>query len=116
MSSRTIRLLALAATALLTATALTACGGDDEAASGDANAEASAIRLGYFPNITHAPALIGVNKGFFQEALGSTTKLDAKTFNAGPAALEGLLSGAIDATYIGPTRRSTAGPSPRAPR
>jgi len=104
MSSRTVRALALAATALITASALAACGKDDDtssaAASGGA-AEASALRLGYFPNITHAPALIGVNKGFFQDALGGT-KLEAKTFNAGPAALEALLSGAIDATYIGP--------------
>ena len=98
MSSRTIRALALAATALLTATALTACG--DDSSSGT-NGEAKTIRLGYFPNITHAPALVGVNKGFFQQALGST-KLDAKTFNAGPAAIEALFSGAIDATYIGP--------------
>ena len=100
MSSRTLRALALAATTLLAATALTACGKDDDKA-GDSNAEASTLRLGYFPNITHAPALIGVDKGFFQDALGST-KLEAKTFNAGPAALEALLSGAIDATYIGP--------------
>jgi NitT/TauT family transport system substrate-binding protein len=99
MSSRTIRALALAATVLLSATALTACSGDDDKAS--AGGEASAIRLGYFPNITHAPALVGVNKGFFAEALGST-KLEQKTFNAGPAAIEALFSGAIDATYIGP--------------
>jgi NitT/TauT family transport system substrate-binding protein len=99
MSSRTVRALALAATAVLASTALAACGGDDDKAS--ASGEASTIRLGYFPNITHAPALIGVNKGFFQTALGST-KLEAKTFNAGPAAFEALASGAIDATYIGP--------------
>jgi NitT/TauT family transport system substrate-binding protein len=98
MSSRTIRALALAATALLTATALTACGGDSSSAT---NGEAKTVRLGYFPNITHAPALVGVNKGFFQQSLGST-KLEAKTFNAGPAAIEALFSGAIDATYIGP--------------
>src|SRR3954453_10740921 len=100
MRSRTIRALALAATALLSATALTACGDDDDKAS--ATGEAATIRLGYFPNITHAPALIGVNKGYFAEALGGSTKLEAKTFNAGPAAIEALFSGAIDATYIGP--------------
>jgi NitT/TauT family transport system substrate-binding protein len=100
MSSRTIRALALAATALLASTALAACGGADDS-SGSAAGAAKTIRLGYFPNITHAPALVGVNKGFFQTALGST-KLEAKTFNAGPAALEALLSGALDATYIGP--------------
>jgi NitT/TauT family transport system substrate-binding protein len=98
MRSRTLRALALAATALLTATALAACGDDSSAGS---NGEAKTIRLGYFPNITHAPALVGVNKGFFQQALGGT-KLEAKTFNAGPAAIEALFSGAIDATYIGP--------------
>jgi NitT/TauT family transport system substrate-binding protein len=100
MSSRTLRALALAATALLSATALAACGDDDDKAASP-SAEAPTIRLGYFPNITHAPALIAVNKGFFTEALGST-KLDAKTFNAGPAAIEALFSDAIDATYIGP--------------
>jgi len=98
MSSRTLRALALAATALVTATTLTACGSGD---SGGSGGDAKTIRLGYFPNITHAPALVGVNKGFYQQALG-TTKLETKTFSAGPAALEALLSGAIDATYIGP--------------
>ncbi len=99
MSSRTLRALALAAAAVLTTTTLAACGGgDDDAATGG---EASALRLGYFPNITHAPALIGVKNGLFQQALGST-KLEPKTFNAGPAAIEALFSGAIDATYIGP--------------
>ena len=100
MSSRTIRALALTAAAVLATTALGACGKDDDKA-GSAGGEAATIRLGYFPNVTHAPALIGVNKGFFTEALGST-KLEPKTFNAGPAAIEALLSGAIDATYIGP--------------
>jgi NitT/TauT family transport system substrate-binding protein len=99
MSSRTLRALALAAAAIVTASSLAACGGSDDKAS--ATGEASTIRLGYFPNITHTPALVGVNKGFFQDALGST-KLETKTFSAGPAALTALLSGALDATYIGP--------------
>lgn len=71
-------------------------------ACGDATAgEASELRLGYFPNITHAPALVGVEKGIFAEKLGSV-KLSTSTFNAGPAAIEALFSGGIDATYIGP--------------
>lgn len=60
------------------------------------------FRLGFFPNITHAPALVGVEKGLFEAALGPNVKLELKTFNAGPAAVEALLSGALDATYIGP--------------
>lgn len=62
-----------------------------------------ALRLGYFPNITHAPALVGVERGLFREALaGQGTALETFTFNAGPAAIEALLSGALDATYVGP--------------
>jgi NitT/TauT family transport system substrate-binding protein len=99
MSSRIIRTLAVTAAAVLATTGLAACGDDAEAGGG--GADASTLRLGYFPNITHAPALIGVNKGLFQQSLGET-KLEAKTFNAGPAAIEALFSGAIDATYIGP--------------
>ncbi|MEV0897722.1 ABC transporter substrate-binding protein [Actinoplanes sp. NPDC049802] len=101
MSSRTVRALALATAAVLASTAPAACGSGEESPAAAGAAEAGTIRLGYFPNITHAPALVGVNKGFFTEALGST-KLEEKTFNAGPAAIEALFSGAIDATYIGP--------------
>ena len=86
MSSRRVRALALAAAALLATTALAACGKDDDKAAAGDGGEAPTLRLGYFPNITHAPALIGVNKGFFQESLGST-KLEGKPFNAGPAAI-----------------------------
>jgi len=62
-----------------------------------------ALRLGYFPNITHATALVGVERGLLREALaGQGTALETFTFNAGPAAIEALLSGALDATYVGP--------------
>lgn len=63
---------------------------------------ATELRLGYFGNITHAPALVGVSKGFLAKDLGAT-KLSTQVFNAGPAAIEALNAGAIDATYIGPS-------------
>ena len=59
------------------------------------------IRLGYFPNITHAPAIVGVDKGLFAAALGQNT-LETATFNAGPEAIEALFAESIDATFIGP--------------
>ena len=59
------------------------------------------MRLGYFPNITHAPALIGVEKGFFQQELGQHT-LKTATFNAGPEATDALFADSIDATFVGP--------------
>jgi NitT/TauT family transport system substrate-binding protein len=94
------RLRVLAALGLLATIALAgaACGDDD---SGDGSAPVT-LRLGYFPNLTHAPALVGVQKGIFAEKLGSEVKLETKTFNAGPAEIEALFSKAIDIGYIGP--------------
>jgi NitT/TauT family transport system substrate-binding protein len=98
---RTRRLAALAAAALV-AVGLSACSGTSStpAASGSA-ASAPTLKLGYFANFTHAPAIIGVNDDLFSKALGST-KLSTNVFNAGPAATEALLSGSIDAAFVGP--------------
>lgn len=60
------------------------------------------LRLGYFANVTHATALVGVERGTFAAHLGAT-KLETQVFNAGPAAVEALFAGAIDATYVGPS-------------
>jgi sulfonate transport system substrate-binding protein len=60
------------------------------------------VRVGAFPNITHPQAMIGKANGYFDKALGSSVKIEWKTFNAGPSAIEALFSGAIDITYIGP--------------
>ena len=60
------------------------------------------LRLGYFANVTHASAIVGIEKGFFAAALGPNVTIELSILNAGPAAIEALLSGAIDATYIGP--------------
>jgi NitT/TauT family transport system substrate-binding protein len=60
------------------------------------------LKLGYFPNITHATAIVGVESGIFQKALGAGVTLTVSSFSAGPAASEALLNGAIDATFIGP--------------
>ena len=60
------------------------------------------VRVGAFPNITHAQAMVGKANGSFVKALGSGAKIEWKTFNAGPAAIEALFAGAIDMTYIGP--------------
>ena len=60
------------------------------------------LRLGYFLNITHATAIVGVESGIFARNLGANVKLTTATFNAGPAAVEALFSGALDASYMGP--------------
>ncbi len=60
------------------------------------------IRVGAFPNITHAQAMVGKANGFFEKGLGSSVKIQWTSFNAGPSAIEALFSGAIDMAYIGP--------------
>jgi len=60
------------------------------------------VRVGAFPNITHSQAMVGKNNGWFEKALGSKARIEWKSFNAGPSAIEALFAGAIDMTYIGP--------------
>ena len=82
--------------ALLPLALIVACGGG----SGSAAAGTS-LRLGYFANVTHAGAVYGVATGGFQKGLGGTA-LKLSVFNAGPAAIEAMRGGAIDAAFIGP--------------
>jgi NitT/TauT family transport system substrate-binding protein len=87
---------------------LAACGASSQARSAapldsSANSGPVDLRLGYFANITHAPALVGVAKGYFKDALASNVHLTTQTFNAGPAEVEAIFGGAIDAGFIGPS-------------
>lgn len=91
--------VALAIIALAGAGALSACGDSSDGASG---AKATEVKLGFFPNITHATALVGVQRGLFAKRLGSDVKLTTATFNAGPAAVEALFAKGVDATFVGP--------------
>ncbi|GAA3058669.1 aliphatic sulfonate ABC transporter substrate-binding protein [Streptomyces glomeratus] len=100
---------ALAALPLLT---LAACGYGSQAKS-DSSAQKIAagaektdgldsVKIGYFGNLTHATALVGNQKGFFQKELGAT-QAKYQIFNAGPSEIEALNSGAIDIGWIGPS-------------
>ncbi len=106
------RLLAAAAALPMLAGALVACGyGSQRASDGPAavvppaNAKklsADQVRIGYFPNLTHATALVGLREGFFQRELGGT-RIKPYTFDAGPAEIEALNAGSIDIGWIGPS-------------
>ena len=92
------------AAAIVASAALAGCAAQPAAGETAASATtepAAELRLGYFANVTHAPALVGLEEGLFAESLGDT-ELTTQVFNAGPAAIEALSAGAIDATYIGP--------------
>src|SRR6476646_4227935 len=99
---RTARARVLAAVLAPALLALAACGGNSAAGGSSGSGTAPELRLGYFANLTHAAALIGVNKGDFTKELGST-KLTTQVFNAGPDEVEALFAGALDAAYIGPS-------------
>ena len=97
----TLRTATAITTLGLVAVMMTACA-SAAADSGDGTAApVDEVRLGYFANVTHAPALVGLEEGLFEDALGDVD-VTTQVFNAGPAAIEALSAGAIDATYIGP--------------
>ncbi|MGH3773637.1 MAG: ABC transporter substrate-binding protein [Pseudonocardiaceae bacterium] len=79
--------------------AVAGCGGGDHGI-GAAPGPAPSLRLGYFANVTHAAAIIGVNRGFIAKELGTTT-LTTQIFDAGPAEVEALFGGSLDAAYVG---------------
>lgn len=65
------------------------------------------LRVGYFPNVTHAQGIIGSHstregRGWFEERLGPDVTIQWYAYNAGPSAMEALFAGSIDLTYVGP--------------
>ncbi|HMC09406.1 MAG TPA: ABC transporter substrate-binding protein [Actinomycetota bacterium] len=66
------------------------------------------LRLGYLPNLTQASAVVGVQEGIFARSLGSGVDFKPSTFRAGPDGVTALLSGALDAAYIGPNPAANA--------
>src|ERR1700730_15647925 len=65
------------------------------------------IRVGHFPNITHAQGVIAhalsrQGKGWFEQRLGPDTKIEWFVYNAGPSAMEAIFANSIDLTYVGP--------------
>jgi NitT/TauT family transport system substrate-binding protein len=95
-----VAVAALAATLAVTVAGCSRADSGSGAPAPAAQGPAAELRLGYFPNVTHAGAIIGVDKGFIAGELGST-KLTTQQFNAGGDAVNALLGGSLDATYIG---------------
>ncbi|MFJ4620273.1 aliphatic sulfonate ABC transporter substrate-binding protein [Streptomyces sp. NPDC088812] len=103
---------AFAVMAVLPLLALAACGYGSKAQDASSAQQIAAgaekidgldsVKIGYFGNLTHGTALVGVNKGYFQKALGAT-KATYQVFNAGPSEIEALNSGSIDIGWIGPS-------------
>ena len=101
MGASLLRRLAGVAVAIGLLAAACGGGGSSTKASGQSSGHVD-LRLGYFPNLTHATALVGVANGIFAKDLGPNVTLQTKTFNAGPAAIEAMFANSLDITYVGP--------------
>ncbi|MBE0451943.1 MAG: aliphatic sulfonate ABC transporter substrate-binding protein [Clostridia bacterium] len=79
---------------MIAAFAITGCGKNDDAVK--------KIRIAYFPNATHAQALIMKNLQLLEAKLPSDVEAEYVPFNAGSSEVEAFLSGHVDVGYIGP--------------
>jgi NitT/TauT family transport system substrate-binding protein len=83
------------------------CNKGKDGATGGAEAPPAEVRVGYFANLTHAPAVLGVSSGDFERAV-APSKFSTKVFNAGPSLIEALFAEEIDVGYVGPGPALTA--------
>ncbi|WP_431980974.1 ABC transporter substrate-binding protein [Streptomyces qinglanensis] len=76
----------------------------DPAAAGGRKVDGlDTVKIGYFPNVTHATALVGLRSGGqIPKELGGT-RVRTQVFNAGPAAIEALNAKAVDMAWVGPS-------------
>ncbi|RPJ24023.1 MAG: ABC transporter substrate-binding protein [Nitrosopumilales archaeon] len=89
-------------------------GNNSEGTNNNSNSEVSpqsrTLRIGYFPNLNHAQAVIGLQQGGdFQKILSANANdtnkdvsIEPFVFSAGPSAIEALFGGQIDVAYVGP--------------
>jgi NitT/TauT family transport system substrate-binding protein len=66
------------------------------------------LRVGHFPNVTHAQGVIAhalsrAGKGWFEARLGTNVEVQWFVYNAGPSAMEAIFAKSIDLTYVGPS-------------
>ncbi len=92
-----------AVVAAATAVVATGCSSSSAGTTGPSSGGGPVVlRLGFLTNITHAPALIGISKGFFAKELGKNVTLQLKPFSTGTEEATALLAGQLDAAYVGP--------------
>jgi len=99
----------LAAIALLFVASTTGCSAALPMEAKESAAEQPVtVRVGFFPNLTHSPAIAArqlerEGADWHLAHLPPGSKIEWRSYNAGPSAMEALLAGAIDLTYVGPS-------------
>lgn len=101
--SRSAAGIARVCAAILALAAGAGCGpGGGKSTSATGQAGVVSVRLAFFPNVTHAVALVGTGNGAFAQALGAGAKIQEQSFSAGPAEVEAIFAGQVDIGYMGP--------------
>jgi NitT/TauT family transport system substrate-binding protein len=91
--------------ATTTASSPSACGSENSTTTNTTATTSKTgitVKIGYFPNITHAVALVGLSCGTFAHNLAPNTIAETR-FNAGGDFITALLAGSIDIGYVGPS-------------
>ncbi len=70
--------------------------------SSNTHASSPILRIGYFPILNHAQAVIGLANGDFQKAVGNDIIIKPEVFASGPQLIEALFANQIDLAYVGP--------------
>jgi len=91
-----LRAIAIAAISIATIGFATACSGNSRESA------PTKIRIGFFANVTHAPALVALQEGFFKKYLPSGIKIEPTLFASGSPAVEAFKGNALDVSYLGP--------------
>src|SRR5215467_9429387 len=96
-----MRKVLLAAAVAAVAVLAAGCGSSSSGSSGGSS-DSVVLRLGFLANITHEPALVGLEKGFFAKQLGKNVTLKTTVFSSGTEETTAILAGQLDAAYVGP--------------
>ena len=89
----------VAAVAVLAAAGCSSSGSSNASGGGSSPV---VLRLGFLANITHEPALVGLEKGYFAKQLGKNVTLKTTVFSSGTEETTAILAGQLDAAYVGP--------------
>ena len=60
------------------------------------------IRVAFFPSISHAAPIVGIENGIFERSIGQEIKIETKLFDSGPQVIESIFANSIDVAYVGP--------------
>ena len=62
----------------------------------------SKIRVAFFPSISHAVPIVGLENGIFENGIGEQIQIETKLFDSGPQVIESIFARSIDVAYVGP--------------